>query len=183
MTGGQHDLVRIDGDDPGAALAIEAAVDRAESVLVHRAGTHLAPGALERLVRTLHRPHRRLVRVHSAAGPCYLARTELLALALHHGIGADELAADGPDLDRRIARAAGVLDLDGATPVEDPAAGRWRVWVDGAVVGIGADEDPGWARRVAREHSAPSALLRLARRRAGRLRREVVRRRQRPAGR
>ncbi len=35
-------------------------------------------------------------------------------------------------------------------------------------------------RRVAREHSAPVALLRLARRRVGRARREVARRRQRP---
>ncbi|MEN3122761.1 hypothetical protein [Janibacter sp. LM] len=180
MPAGHAAPVRVDADAPGAPEALAAAVASSELVLVHREGTVFVDGAVERLVRHLHRPHRRLVRVHSAAGPCYLARSELLATALRHGVGAADLVADAPGLDRRIAEAADLLHVDGPTPVEDPAAGRWRTWVDGAVVGVGAVGDEAWSRRVAREHSAPVALLRLARRRVGRARREVARRRQRP---
>lgn len=180
MPAGHAAPARVDADAPGAAGALVAAVASDELVLVHRAGTVFVDGAVERLVRHLHRPHRRLVRVHSAAGSCYLARSELLAAALRHGVAAADLVADSPGLDRRIAAAADIVPVDGPTPVEDPAAGRWRTWVDGAVVGVGAADDEAWVRRVAREHSAPVALLRLARRRAGRVRREVARRRQRP---
>lgn len=169
--------VVVDGDAPDAVDRLEEAIASAETVLVHRAGTTLVDGALERLVRVLHRPHRRLVRVHSDAGPCYLARTELLVAAMRHGVEIDELVADAPGLDRRLAEASGAVHLDGPTPLHDPAAGRWRVWVNGAVVGVGASPD---AREAARRHSTPTVLLGLARRRAGRLRREAVRLRQRP---
>lgn len=182
---GRHPLPTvIDGDAPGAARELDRAIASAESILVHRSGTVFAAGAVERLLRTLHRPHRRLVRVHSDAGPCYLARTELLALALHHGLTTQELLADAPGLDRRIAIAADAADAEGPTHIADPASGRWRVWVDGPVVGVrSGDGDPQWERSVARHNSAPAGLLRVARRRVGRVRREVVRRRQRPAGR
>ena len=81
--------VVIDGDAPDAVDRLEEAIASAETVLVHRAGTTLVDGALERLVRVLHRPHRRLVRVHSDAGPCYLARTELLVAAMRYGVEVD----------------------------------------------------------------------------------------------
>lgn len=169
------------GDAPDAARRLEAAVASADAVLVHRSGTRLLDGAVDRLVRTLHRPHRRLVRVHSDAGGCYLARTELLVAAIHHGVTADELVADAPGLDRRIASAADVLHLDGPTPVNDPASGRWRAWVDGAVVGVRSERtaDTEWEQQVAKQHAAPATLERFARRRVGRVRRELVRLRQR----
>lgn len=169
--------VVIDGDAPDALERLEEALTAADAVVVHRTGASFVDGAIARLERVLHRPHRRLVRVHSDAGPCYLARTELLAAAVRHGVETHELVADRPGLDRRIAEAAGAVHLDGQTPVQDPAAGRWRVWVDGAVVGIGRAPD---VRAVARRSSAPVQALGLARRRAGRVRREVVRLRQRP---
>lgn len=185
MTGGPPHPARVAGDAPGAAEALRRAVDTAPAVLVHRSGTAFADGAVARLVQALHRPHRRLVRVHSDAGPCYLASSELLALALHHGVSAEELVADEPGLDRRLAAAADLVTEHGPTPVQDPAAGQWRVWLDGPVVGVrsSASADPRWERRVITQHAAPAALLRLARHRAGRVRREIERRRQRPAGR
>ncbi|MGE9782421.1 hypothetical protein [Janibacter sp. G368] len=167
----------VDADAPDAADRLEEAIGSAEAVLVHRSGAQLLEGAPERLLRVLHRPHRRLVRVHSDAGSCYLARTELLVAAMRHGVEIDELVADAPGLDRRLAEASGAVHLDGPTALHDPAAGRWRVWVDGAVVGIGSAPD---ARAVGRAHSTPAVLLGLARRRAGRVRREAVRLRQRP---
>ena len=185
MTGGQAHPARVTGDTPGAAELLRRALDTSPAVLVHRSGTAFADGAVDRLVRALRRPHRRLVRVHSDAGPCYLASSELLALALRHGVSAEELVADEPGLDRRIAAAADIVPAQGPTPVQDPAAGQWRVWLDGPVVGVrsSASADPRWEQRVVTQHSTPAGLLRLARRRAGRVRREIVRRRQRPAGR
>lgn len=182
MSGRHPDPVRIIGSAPGADLALEAALEHAEAVLVHREGTTFAPGAVERMVSALHRPHRRLVRVHSDAGPCYLARAELLAAAIRHGLPAAMLVADPPGLDRELALAVDAVAMVGPTPVDDPASGRWRCWLDGAVVGVRAatDEDPEWADRVARRHGPRARAGAVLRRHVGRARREAVRLRQRP---
>lgn len=184
--------MRIIGDDADAADVFTAAVadPAVEAVLVHRRGVEFADGAPARLVAALHRPHRRLVRVHADAG-CYVADTALLSAALRHGVTAAELVADDAELDRRIAEALGVVPLEGRTPIEDPAAGRWRTWVDGAVVGVRASApaasdapaDDDWAKGVARRQGAAARLTAVARRRIGAARRELVRRRQRPQSR
>lgn len=184
---GRHPApVRIIGDAPGAAdaLTYAAADPEVRTVLVHREGVEFAEGAIDRLVAALHRPHRRLVRVHGP-GSCYLAGTEVVSAALRQGITAAEFVADDAGLDHRIAAAIGLGPLDGTTPIEDPATGRWRWWVDGVVVGVrghdGVDTaDDDWARGAARRHGPAAKLTALARRRAGVVRREFVRRRQRP---
>lgn len=181
MTGGLRATARVDTHAPGAAAALEAALTTADAVLVHGSDLEFADGALERLVRVLRRPHRRLVRVHTGAGSCYLARTELLATAVRHGVPLTILAADPPGLDREIAMAVDADLLHGPTPIEDPASGRWRQWVDGAVVGVRATttDDPQWSERMVRRHSAPVGVVAVVRRQAGRLRRDVSRLRQR----
>ncbi|WP_114201796.1 hypothetical protein [Janibacter anophelis] len=154
----------VDGDHTGGADELVRVLGTADEVLVRRSGTRLAPGVPARLVHALHRPHRRLVRVLCDGGPCYLARTELLTQALRHGITADELVRDAPDLDRRLAETLQIVDPHEMTRVDDPAAGRWRVWVDASAL---SEESPG--RRLAS----------WSRRRAGIVRREIVRLRQR----
>lgn len=182
MTGRQSAPARVDGDAPDAAAALVAATESADSVLVHSGDLEFAEGAVERLHRLLHRPHRRLLRVHTAAGGCYLARSELLTAALRHGVPAPMLAGDPPGLDREIAAAVGDVALDGPTPIDDPAAGRWRLWLDGAAIGVRAttDGDPAWARTMARRNGSVAGMTTLLRRRAGRVKREVTRLRQRP---
>lgn len=196
MAAGPEEPVLVDADAPDAVVALTSAVADAGAVLVRQGGIELAAGAPARLVALLRDPHCRLVRVHTDGSGCYLARSGLLALALDHGVPALRLLADPPGLDRDLARAADIVDLDGPTPIEDPASGRWRQWVDGAVVGVRAagdagraagdagraagDSDPGWAARIARGHRVGARVAGSLRRRAGRARREVVRLRQRP---
>lgn len=174
MAGRHPEPVRITADAQDAVARLEAAVTSAESILVHEEGVVLSDGTVERMLRTLHEPHRRLVRVHNGAGSCYLARSELLATALDRGVPAAMILADPPGLDREIAHAADTVPLDGPTPVEDPASGRWRVWLDGAVIGVGT------AGTAGAQTTRAARALALARRRAGRVRRELVRLRQRP---
>lgn len=184
---GRHPApVRITSDAPDAADALVAAAadPDVDAVLVHRERVEFADGAINRLVAALRRPHRRLIRVHGGGG-CYIASTELVSTALRHGVPAAELLADGEGLDRRVAAAVGVVPLEGPTPIEDPAAGQWRRWVDGSVVGVrtlGTDEpaDDDWAESVTRNHGTAARVTALARRRAGAVRRELVRRQQRP---
>ena len=178
---GDLSLVRIDASAPGAADAFLAAVDTADAVLVHPADVEFADGAPQRLLRYLRRPHRRLVRVHTGGGSCYIARTDLLATALRHGVTASMLVTDPPGLDREIALAVDAAELAAPTPIENPASGRWRQWVDGSVIGVHAasDEDAGWSGRVARDHGTIATATTLLRRRAGRARRDLVRLRQR----
>lgn len=182
MTGRRPDLVRVRGNAPDAGETLAAAVPETDAVLVLGGDLELVDGALERMQRLLHRPHRRLLRVHTAGGGCYLARSELLASALRHGIPAAMLASDPPGLDREIAAAVGAVALDGPTPIDDPASGRWRLWIDGAEIGVRAatEDDPGWARTMNRRHGPVAGMTILLRRRAGRARREVRRLRDRP---
>ncbi|HIZ97481.1 MAG TPA: hypothetical protein H9805_02755 [Candidatus Janibacter merdipullorum] len=182
MTGGHPHLVRVRGDAPDAAATLVAALDDADAVLVLGGDLELADGAVERMLRLLHRPHRRLLRVHTAGGTCYLARAELLSSALRHGVPAAMLAGDPPGLDREIATAVDAVDLAGPTPLEDPASGRWRLWLDGAEVGVrpATEEDPAWARTMARRHGPVAGMTTFLRRRAGRVRRETRRLRDRP---
>lgn len=177
MTGSHPPPALVDGSLPDAAAALERAVDEADSVLVHSGDLEFATGAIERMHRLLHRPHRRLLRVHTDGGSCYLARSELLASAMRHGVPAAMLAGDPPGLDREIVAAVGAVHLDGPTPVDDPASGRWRLWLDGDEVGIrGADDvDSAWARTMARRHGPTAGMTTLLRRRAGRARREMYR--------
>lgn len=182
MSGRHPEPARVLADAPDAASALEAAVAGSDTVLVHAGDLEFADGAVERMSRLLHRPHRRLVRVHSDGGGCYLARSELLASALHHGVPAAMLAGDPPGLDREIAVAVDAVALAGPTPIEDPGSGRWRLWLDGAEIGVRAatTDDPAWARTMARRHGAVAGLTTVLRRRAGRARREVSRLRDRP---
>lgn len=184
MSGRHPVLVRVDGGAPDAAAALEAAVRGADSVLVHNGELEFAEGAVERMHRLLHRPHRRLLRVHTGGESCFLARSELLASAMRLGIPAAMLAGDPPGLDREIAAAVDAVALDGATPIDDPASGRWRLWLDGAEVGVRAagEEDPAWSRAMSRRHGPAAGMRTLLRRRAGRARREVGRLRSRPSG-
>lgn len=174
-------LVLIDTSTQGAAEALGAAVSTADAVLVHPADVEFADGAPRRLVRYLRRPHRRLVRVYTGGGFCYIARTDLLATALRHGVTTSMLVSDPPGLDREIALAVDAAGLAVRTPIEDPASGRWRQWVDGSVIGVRAlaDEDPGWSQRTAREHGTVATATTLLRRHAGRARRDFLRLRQR----
>ncbi len=182
MTGRHSAPARVDGDAPDAAAALVAAARDADSVLVHSGELEFAEGAVDRMQRLLHRPHRRLLRVHTAGGGCYLARSELLSAALRHGVPAAMLAGDPPGLDREIAAAVDAVALDGPTPIDDPASGRWRLWLDGATIGVRAatDDDPDWARTMARRNGPVAGMTTLLRRRAGRAKREVTRLRQRP---
>lgn len=182
MTGRHPAPARVDGRAPDAATALAAAVDEADAVLVHGGALEFADGSIERMQRLLLRPHRRLLRVHTDGGGCYLARSELLASALRHGIPPEMLAGDPPGLDREIAAAVDAVALDGPTPIDDPASGRWRLWLDGAQIGVRAatDEDPGWSRTMSRQHGPAAGLTTLLRRRAGRAKREVTRLRARP---
>lgn len=180
---GRHPLpASVDGSAPDAAAALERAVDEADSVLVHSGDLEFAAGAIERMHRLLHRPHRRLLRVHTGGGSCFLARSELLASAMRHGVPAAMLAGDPPGLDREIVAAVDAVALDGPTPLSDPAAGRWRLWLDGAEIGIrvAAEEDPSWSRTMSRRHGPTAGMTTLLRRRAGRARREVERLQARP---
>lgn len=182
MTGRQSTPARVNGDAPDAAAALETAVSEADAVLVHAGDLEFADGTLDRMQRLLHRPHRRLLRVHTEGGGCYLARSELLASALRHGVPAAMLAGDPPGLDREIASAVDAIALDRPTPIDDPASGRWRLWLDGAEIGVRAatDDDPGWARTRGRRNGAVAGMATLLRRRAGRAKREVTRLRERP---
>ncbi|MGO1166245.1 MAG: hypothetical protein ACTMHL_06485 [Janibacter sp.] len=182
MTGRQPEPARVRGDASDAPAALEAAVAGSDSVLVHDGDLEFADGAIERMQRLLHRPHRRLLRVHTDGGTCYLARVELLSTALRHGVPATMLVADPPGLDREIALAVDADLLESPTPIDDPGSGRWRLWLDGADLGVRAatDSDPGWARTMARRHGAAAGLKTVIRRRAGRARREVTRLRERP---
>ena len=173
---------RVVGDAPDAAAALEAAVAGSDIVLVHSGGLEFAHGAVARMHRRLRRPHRRLVRVHSDGGGCYLARSDLLASAMHHGVPAAMLAGDPPGLDREIAVAVDAVVLDGPTPIEDPGSGRWRLWLDGAEIGVRAatTEGPAWSRAMARRHGPVAEVTTVLRRRLGRARREVNRLRDRP---
>lgn len=184
MTARHPVLVRVDGSAPDAAAALEKAVGEADSVLVHSGDLEFAEGAVERMHRLLNRPHRRLLRVHTDGGSCFLARSELLASAMRHGVPAAMLAGDPPGLDREIVAAVDAVALDGPTPIDDPASGRWRLWLDGAEVGVRAagEEDPAWSRAMSRRHGPAAGMRTLLRRRAGRARREVGRLRSRPSG-
>lgn len=177
MTGRHPAPARVDGGAPDSAAALERAVRETDSVLVHSGDLEFAAGAIERMHRLLHRPHRRLLRVHTDGGSCFLARSELLASAMRHGIPAAMLAGDPPGLDREIVAAVGAVALDGPTPIDDPASGRWRLWLDGAEIGIrvAGEEDPSWSRTMARRHGPATGVSTLLRRRAGRARREVQR--------
>lgn len=182
MAGGHPSVVRIDADAPVAAAALVEAVTAGESVLVHGADVVFVDGAVDELARLLHRPYRRLVRVHTAGGPCYVARAELLAAAVRHGIPATRLVADPPGLDRELARATHAVPLEGRTPVDDPAVGQWRQWVDGAVIGVrtATAAESGRTDEAAHRSRVRANATAVLRRHAGRVRREVVRLRQRP---